>query len=292
MNKNRRTAALSQALRNAAGPIRYTLTNDYMFRAFLQKNQHVLKQLICSLLHLDLNAVKSLRITNPIQLGKTIDNKDFVLDINIRMNNNTFINLEMQVNNEYNWPERSLSYLCRSFDQLRTSEKYANAGPAIHIGFLDFTPFPEHPEFYASYKLLNVKTHHLYTSKFVLNVVSLKHIDLATDEDKQFGIDRWARLFKSTTWEDIKMLAKNEPIFQDAAETLYDLNADETIRAQCRAREDYNRQQSAIKYRFKELNTELKKVTSENQQLIIDAEFYKRLLDEHGIKYDTADKNK
>jgi hypothetical protein len=137
----------------------------------------------------------------------------------------------------------------------------------------------------------NVKALHLYTSKFILNVVSFNHIELATDEDKQFGIDRWARLFKSTSW-DIKMLAKNEPIFQDAAETLYDLNADETIRAQCRAREDYNRQQSAIKYRFKELNTELKKVTSENQQLIIDAEFYKRLLDEHGIKYDTADKNK
>jgi hypothetical protein len=173
----------------------------------------------------------------------------------------------MQVNNEFNWPERSLSYLCRSFDQLRTGEKYANAGPAIHIGFLDFTPFPEHPEFYASYKLLNVKTHHLYTSKFILNVVSLKHIDLATDEDKQFGIDLWARLFKSTTWEDIKMLAKNEPIFQDAAETLYNLNSDETIRAQCRAREDYNRQQSAIKYRFKELNTKLQQVSAELQQV-------------------------
>jgi predicted transposase/invertase (TIGR01784 family) len=194
--------------------------------------------------------------------------------INIRMNNNTFINLEMQVNNEFNWPERSLSYLCRSFDQLRTGDEYVNAGPAIHIGFLDFTPFPEHPEFYASYKLLNVKTHYLYTGKFVLNVVSLKHIDLATDEDKQFGIDRWARLFKSKTWEEIKMLAKNEPIFQDAAETLYDLNADETIRAQCRAREDYNRQQSAIKYHIKEITTEnqqltskVQMVTSEKQQL-------------------------
>jgi hypothetical protein len=137
-------------------------------------------------------------------------------------------------------------------------------------------------------------------------VVSLKHIDLATDEDKQFGIDRWARLFKSTTWEDIKMLAKNEPIFKDAAETLYDLNADETIRAQCRAREDYNRQQSAIKYHIREITTELKKVsselqkvssenqqlTAENQQLVTNAEFYKKLLDEHGIKYDTADKSK
>jgi septal ring factor EnvC (AmiA/AmiB activator) len=109
------------------------------------------------------------------------------------------------------------------------------------------------------------------------------------------------------------MLTKNEPIFQDAAETLYNLNSDETIRAQCRAREDYNRQQSAIKYHIKELNTEIKKVTAEkqqlasenqqlatkvqqvtfeNQQLITDAEFYKRLLDEHGIAYDVADKNK
>jgi predicted transposase/invertase (TIGR01784 family) len=222
----------------------------------------------------------ALEITNPIQLGETINNKDFVLDINIRMNDNTAINLEMQVNNEYNWTERSLSYLCRSFDQLRSGDEYRSAGPAIHIGFLDFTPFPECPEFFAVYKLLNVKTQHLYTGKFVLGVVSLKHIDLATEEDKMFGIDRWARLFKSTTWEDIRMLAKNEPIFQDAAETLYNLNSDETILAQCRAREDYNRQQKIIKHHIKELRAENKQLTSENQQL-------KKLLADHGIKYES-----
>jgi hypothetical protein len=94
-------------------------------------------------------------------------------------------------------------------------------------------------------------------------------------------------------------MKKNESIFQDAAETLYNLIADKTIRAQCRASEDFNRQQSAIKYLIKELNTELKKVisenhqlASENQQLITDTEFYKRLLDDHGIAYDAADKNK
>jgi predicted nuclease with TOPRIM domain len=63
------------------------------------------------------------------------------------------------------------------------------------------------------------------------------------------------------------MLAKNEPIFKDAAETLYNLNSDETIRAQCRAHEDYNRQQSAIKYHIKEITTENQQLASENQQL-------------------------
>jgi hypothetical protein len=123
-------------------------------------------------------------------------------------------------------------------------------------------------------------------------VVSLDHINLATDKDKQFGIDRWAMLFKSTTQEDIIMLANENNISQDTAEDLLDPIPDETIRAQCRAREDYNRQQSAIKYHIKELTTELKKVTSEKQQLIADAEYYKKLLDEHGISYDAADKNK
>lgn len=32
---------------SATGKLEYTLTNDYMFRAVLQKNQKVLKALIC-----------------------------------------------------------------------------------------------------------------------------------------------------------------------------------------------------------------------------------------------------
>jgi len=36
----------------ATGVIDYGFTNDYMFRAILQKNKKVLKALICALLHL------------------------------------------------------------------------------------------------------------------------------------------------------------------------------------------------------------------------------------------------
>ena len=63
------------------------------------------------------------------------------------MNNNTLINLEMQVANEGNWPDRSLSYLCRAFDNLNEGENYGDLKPAIHIGILDFTLFPENLNF-------------------------------------------------------------------------------------------------------------------------------------------------
>ncbi|MBQ8527227.1 MAG: hypothetical protein IJ429_02020 [Lachnospiraceae bacterium] len=75
-------------------------------------------------------------------------------------------------------------YLYRSFDNLNSGSDYAEARPAIHIGFLDFTPVPEVPEFYSTYKLLNVKNHHLYNGKFTLSAVDLSQIELATDEDK------------------------------------------------------------------------------------------------------------
>ena len=47
----------------------------------------------------------------------------------------------MQVINEHNWSERSLSYLCREFDQLSAGQSYESVKPAIQIGLLNFTLF-------------------------------------------------------------------------------------------------------------------------------------------------------
>lgn len=96
-------------LPNATGPIPIPMTNDYLFRALLQENNTVLKGLISSLLHLPAEEILSVEIVNPIVLGKAYEDKDFYLDVKVTLNNHTIINLEMQVINEHNWPERSLS---------------------------------------------------------------------------------------------------------------------------------------------------------------------------------------
>lgn len=57
----------------------------------------------------------------------------------------------------------------------------------------------------------------------------------------QYGIDHWASLFKATTWEELKMLAKSDKYLQDAVDSVYVLTQDEKIRQQCEAREDYRR---------------------------------------------------
>lgn len=153
----------------ATGIIDYTLTNDYMFRAILQTNELVLRGLISSLLHLEFEKINTVKVENPIKLGKAINNKNFILDIRVLLND-----------------------------------------------------------------------------KFILNVLSLKQIELATEEDKTWQIDLWAKLFTAKTWRDIKMIAKTNEIFASVSESLYQFNSDDLVREQCEARMEYERHERTI----------------------------------------------
>jgi predicted transposase/invertase (TIGR01784 family) len=253
------------------GALLVPMTNDYLFRALLQQNNLVLKGLICALLHMEEADISSVIITNPIRLGDSIDNKTFVLDINVIMNQHHIINLEMQVINLNNWQDRSLSYLARNFDHLKKGEDYQLTHPVIQIGLLNYTLFPKYPEFYSTYQFLNVKKHTLYSDKLRISVLDLSRIDLATEEDRQYQLDYWAALFKAKTWEELQMLAQNNNYFKEASETVYQLTQEEQIRQQCLAREDYNRTMKGIENTFAaqkhEIATLKKDLDDANQQI-------------------------
>ena len=106
----------------------------------------------------------------------------------------------------------------------------------------------------------------MYSDKFTLGVIDLTHIELATEEDKAYEIDRWARLFKSTTWEEIKMIAENNPVFTEASESLYVLNADEMARARSRAREEYILHENALNRKISELTEEVERLRAKLAQ--------------------------
>ena len=112
----------------------------------------------------------------------------------------------------------------------------------------------------------NVKNSLIFRDKLKLFVVDLTRIDMATEEDKAQGIDHWARLFKATTWEEIKMLSSKDSCLAEAAETAYQLSAEETIRMQCEAREDYYRQQRYIQKKMKRLE-ELEHLEEKSEEL-------------------------
>lgn len=282
--------AIPASYLEANGKIRYTMTNDYMFNVIF-RNTDILAELLCSLLDLDKDRIRSVEVKNPLLSGDTSLDKAFILDINVSLNDNALINIEMQVNNLGDWFDRSLSYLCRSFDQLYHGEKYSSTKSVLHIGILDFNIFPEHPEFYSSYKLMNVKNNQIYNDKFELRVLQLNYSNFATPKETDCGLAHWAALFKASTWEEIKMLAKEKPIFDTVAQTLYKSNADEQIRYACQAREEYElqmkrRQEQLDEYEFQmkrrqeqlnEYQSQIKQLQAENDKLRLENQKLKGL---------------
>lgn len=239
------------------GELPYKLTNDYLFRAVFQARPKALEGLCRSVLHLSPTDTISITLKNPIELGKAIDDKDFILDLAVVINNSRFLNLEMQSYRDPDWINRSISYTARSFDNLYRGQEYNQILPVTHVGFLDYTLFPEHPEFFATYLLTNTITRQIYSRNFVISVVDLTQIELATEEDKQNGIDLWARVFTATTWEEINMLAQKNEYLQETVSGVAQLSAEEKIRQQCEAREYFYARQRHINSKMEELEQQV-----------------------------------
>lgn len=267
MRKSTKELFTMEDLDGMQGPVDIPMTNDYLFRALLQQNNQVLKALICSLLHLDPQQVQEVVLENPIELGKSYDDKDFILDIQAWLYEGARINLEMQVINEYNWPERSLCYLCRSYDNLNRGESYSAVRPVVQIGFLNFTLFPDHPEFYATYYMTNEKNNQIYSDKLRLSVVDLTKIELATETDRAYHIHLWAKFFKCNDWSELVMLAKENSDIQAAVGTVYQLSQEKKIRQQCEAREDYYRRELDRQRRNQRMEELALKIEKDQEEL-------------------------
>jgi hypothetical protein len=80
-------------------------------------------------------------------------------------------------------------------------------------------------------------------------VLQLNHTDLATEEDISNNLVYWANLFKATTWEEFKKLAKNHPGIEEVEKLIFELNyADQEkyiLEGQRRYREQMNSQYTA-----------------------------------------------
>ena len=264
----------SVSIEELTGELPYKMTNDYLFKAFFQKNEPALKGLLCAILSLQPEDISSIEITNPIQIGETIDDKTVILDIKLLLNNQQLINLEMQVENTGAWPERSLTYLCRMFDHLHKGEDYGNVKSSLHISIINFTPddFPEN--LFSKYFLYHIdkkdSTYHIhkYSDKFGIYMLQLNQLGKPDDMQSMPELYYWAQFFKATTWEEIKMLAQKNETIKQGIVTLKELTADEKIRLQLEARERYEHDlATALAYGKRQSAAEIQSLQSALQQV-------------------------
>jgi len=92
--------------------LKYTLKTDTLFKILFTKYQELLKKLVAELLDIQYESIEEFVIINPDISPEELGKKFCRLDINMMINGQK-VDLEVQVSDEGNYPERSLFYWAR-----------------------------------------------------------------------------------------------------------------------------------------------------------------------------------
>jgi len=83
--------------------LKYTFTNDTLFKALFVKYPDLLKRLVAELLKISLESIEEFAITNPDMLPENLEDKFCRLDINMKVDGQ-LVDLEIQVADEGDYP--------------------------------------------------------------------------------------------------------------------------------------------------------------------------------------------
>ena len=277
-----RTGRNSGQLKTAKGNIRFTLQNDVLFRMVMERSAEGLKGLVCSLKKLDPENVKSIEIMNPIDLSSRMGEKEIILDIRIRMNDEELLDIELQMYYDPNWEARSLLYAFRSYDSLKSGESYNNLKPITLIVITNQENVPDHPQFCRTVHLREDHEGYIYSDMFSITELCLQSIELATEDDRKNGLVQWAGMFLARTWEDLYSIAQNNPAMEEVAENMYSANSSDEDRYFLEAREkamlekrsiqEFIKQQEQKTVELKQENAELRQKNAAQEQRIAELE--------------------
>jgi predicted transposase/invertase (TIGR01784 family) len=178
------------------------------------KNPDLLKQLISELLGISLESIEKFEITNPEMPPESLGDKFCRLDINMIVAGQR-VNLEIQVQNEGDYPERVLFHWARIYSTALPSGKdYLELPRTVIISIIDFNLF-KCKEFHSEFKPLEITRHELLSENMSLHFFELKKVPEEISANNMLLL--WLSLFKAETVEELKQIESMEvPVMNQA----------------------------------------------------------------------------
>ena len=208
----------------------YTFKSDVLFKMLFLEYPHLLKRLVAVLLEIPLASISYFSITNTEMPPEEIGKKFCRLDINMVVDDK-LVNLEIQVDDEGNYPERALYHFARIYSSsLPAGNDYSLLPRTIIVSIIDFELF-DCEELHSDFQLLEVRRHTRLTDKCGLHFFELpkmKAVELIdTDSEKEL----WLALFNAETEEELEALTKNGgAVMGEAIEAYRGVTATEKFR--------------------------------------------------------------
>lgn len=205
-------------------------------------NEKVRKGFLSAALNIPPDNIKETVIKNA-NLPKTHeDEKQGILDVYLTMNDNTEIDIEIQLYYMSAWAERSTFYLSKLLaEQIGINRTYTNIKKCIGINILDFKYIKETDRFHTIYHISEDKEHIRYTDIMEWHIVELPKLPYTDDGTDLYD---WVSFLKAENKEEFEVLAKKNEYLGEAFKELEIISQDEQKRIEYTARQkalyDYN----------------------------------------------------
>lgn len=200
-------------------PEKMRLTVDYVFKRVFGRNgnEGILKDFLESILDIE---IKDITIQNPEIPKNMKDSKIGILDVRAEINGKEIIEVEMQVQNQYNIDKRSPIYITKIYsDQLKEGDSYVKVKKVAVINILNFNYYERNSyhsvgrmKFENSKENEKVDMGYILEEQYVTDDLEMHFIELPKfrkkNPDISSKLDQWLWLICGEE-EKIKM-AKNE----------------------------------------------------------------------------------
>ena len=226
--------------------LQYTFKTDTLFKMLFVKHQDLLKKLVAALLGIKVENIRQFVVRNEGMPPEVLGDKFCRLDINMVVNGQ-LIDLEIQVANEDDYPERVMLYWAREFSTaLPAGESYSMLPRTIIISIIDFRLF-DCAEYHSFFQPLEVTRHTLLSDKMGFHFYELPKLP---DDVNQGNMPLlWLSLFKADTEEELEKIKGMEvPVMSQAINAYYTITASSEFREKERLREKARHEEAQALY--------------------------------------------
>ena len=206
------------------------LTNDFILKKVFGKkgNESILKDLLEAILKIK---IKKIELQAEVELERElIDDKTGVLDIEATIDDNTIIDVEMQMRNQYNMKERSLFYWAGLYyTGLKKKEEYKENKRVITINIVNFDMFKEGP-YHEKIELRREYKNILLTNKLEIHFIQLSKFLKDGQEEKDKKMWQWLTFICDKNRKEVERVMKENKEIEKANEELEYLTGDDAVR--------------------------------------------------------------
>ncbi len=170
------------------------------------------------------------------------DDKLAILDLRAKIGNEIDVNIEVQLVDYHQLPERILFYWARRYgEQLKAGENYSKLKKTIAIMLIDYE-IPELKEFKDSHTQWYLRERRnvniMLFKNMEIHIVEMPKI-LKYRKETEEGLSNWVEFLLNPDSEVVKMSAKKDKELQDAYEKLETISGDEELRRLAELRMKY-----------------------------------------------------